>query len=78
MIEVEASPWVEDNQWVLDLAAKNPVLIGTVGNLEPGKPNFRENLTRFHKNRLFFGMRFGYLWGRSLTRNSPSRSSFPI
>jgi L-fuconolactonase len=71
VIEVEASPWVEDNQWVLNLAAKNPVLIGSVGNLEPGKPNFRENLTRFHKNRLFLGMRFGYLWGRSLAAELP-------
>ena len=26
VIEVEASPLVEDNQWVLDLAPKNPIL----------------------------------------------------
>ena len=71
VIEVEASPWVEDNQWVLDLAAKDPLLIGTVGNLEPGRPNFRQNLSRFHKNRLFLGMRFGYLWGRSLAAELP-------
>jgi predicted TIM-barrel fold metal-dependent hydrolase len=71
VIEVEASPLVEDNQWVLDLAPKNPILIGTVGNLEPGKPGFRSNLARFHKNPLFLGIRFGYLWGRSLTAELP-------
>src|SRR5215472_13097301 len=39
-IEVEASPWLEDNQWVLDVAAKDSIIVGTVGNLEPGAPDF--------------------------------------
>src|SRR6266542_1796563 len=43
-IEVECSPWLEDNQWVLDVAAKDTIIIGTVGNLEPGKPGFRRHL----------------------------------
>jgi L-fuconolactonase len=71
VIEVEASPLIEDNQWVLDLAPKNPILIGTVGDLEPGKPGFRQNLARFHKNPLFLGIRCGYLWGRSLAEELP-------
>jgi hypothetical protein len=25
-VVMEASPWVEDNQWVLNLAKKNPVI----------------------------------------------------
>jgi L-fucono-1,5-lactonase len=65
-IEIEASPWLEDNQWVLDIAAKNPVMVGTVGDLEPGKPDFRKQLDRFHKNRLFRGIRYGNLWDRDL------------
>ncbi len=65
-IEVECSPWVEDNQWVLDIAAKDSMLVGTVGNLEPGKPEFRAQLDRFHKNPLFRGIRYGNLWGRDL------------
>ncbi|HLY60450.1 MAG TPA: amidohydrolase family protein [Terriglobia bacterium] len=65
-IEVEASPWLEDNQWVLDIAAKDPLILGTVGDLEPGKPKFREHLERFHKNPLFLGIRCGNLWGRDL------------
>src|SRR3954467_551439 len=65
-IEVEASPWVEDNQWVLDIAAKDKIIIGTVGNLEPGKPGFRAQLDRFQRNPLFRGIRYGNLWDRSL------------
>ena len=65
-IEVEASPWLEDNQWVLDLAATNPIIVGTIGSLEPGKPDFAANLDRFHRNPLFLGIRYGNLWGRSL------------
>ncbi len=67
-IEVEASPWLEDNQWVLDIAAKAPVIVGTVGDLEPDKPDFRKELERFHRNPLFRGIRYGNLWGRSLSR----------
>src|SRR5438309_6399329 len=32
-IEVEASPWLEDNQWVLDVASKDKIVVGTVGDL---------------------------------------------
>ena len=65
-IEVEASPWLEDNQWVLDVAARDTIIVGTVGNLEPGKPGFGKNLERFHRNPLFRGIRYGNLWGRNL------------
>jgi L-fuconolactonase len=65
-IEVEASPWLEDNQWVLDVAAKDTIVVGTVGDLEPGKPDFRKHLERFHRNPLFLGIRYGNLWGRNL------------
>lgn len=66
-IEVECSPWIEDNQWVLDIAAKDRTIVGTVGNLEPGQPEFRKQLERFHRNPLFRGIRYGNLWGRDLT-----------
>jgi len=65
-IEVEASPWLEDNQWVLNTAAKDTIIVGTVGDLEPGKPDFRKHFERFHKNPLFLGIRYGNLWGRNL------------
>jgi len=66
-IEVEASPWLEDNQWVLDVAAKDTIIVGTVGDLEPGKPEFRRQLERFHRNPLFLGIRYGNLWNRDLS-----------
>lgn len=64
-IKVEASPWLEDNQWVLDIAEKDPIIVGVVGNIEPGTPGFRKNLERFGRNRLFRGIRYGTLWGRN-------------
>jgi L-fuconolactonase len=66
-IEVEASPWVEDNQWVLDVAARDTIIVGTVGDLEPGKPEFRKHLDRLHRNPLFRGIRYGNLWNRNLS-----------
>jgi predicted TIM-barrel fold metal-dependent hydrolase len=58
-IEVECSSWLEDNQWVLDVAAKDEIMVGTVGRLVPGAPDFRRNLDRFHANPLFRGIRYG-------------------
>ncbi len=66
-IEVECSAWLEDNQWVLDVAAKDPLIVGMVGDLEPDKPDFRKQLERFHRNPLFLGIRYGNLWGRDLS-----------
>jgi len=65
-IEVECSPWLEDNQWVLDASANETIMVGMIGNLEPGKPDFAKQLDRFAKNKLFRGIRYGNLWDRSL------------
>lgn len=59
-IVVEASPRVEDNAWLLDLAAKNPSIIGVVGNLTPGKPEFAGHLKRFAANKLYRGIRVNH------------------
>ena len=56
-VVVEASPWVEDNQWILDLAKDNPFIVGFIGNLELGKPEFAAQLKRFGANPLFRGLR---------------------
>ena len=66
-IEVEASPWLEDNQWVLDVSEKDTMIVGTVGNLEPGKPDFRKQLDRFHRNPRYLGIRYGNLWDRNMS-----------
>ncbi|HXM44791.1 MAG TPA: amidohydrolase family protein, partial [Bryobacteraceae bacterium] len=65
-IEIECSPWLDDNQWVLDVAAKDSIIVGTIGDLEPGHPEFRAQLDRFARNPLFRGIRYGNLWGRDL------------
>src|SRR5271156_393638 len=65
-IEIEASPWLEDNLWVLEVEDKDPIMVGTIGNLQPEKPEFKEYLTRYHKNKLFLGIRYGNLWGYDL------------
>ncbi len=56
-VVVEASPWVEDNQWVLDLAAKEPFIVGVVGNLPVGTKPFAGLLKRFAANPLYRGIR---------------------
>jgi len=69
-IKVEASPWIEDNLWVLEVAQKDPIIVGVVGNLEPDKAEFPEYLERYRKNPLFRGIRYGNLWGRDITKQS--------
>jgi L-fuconolactonase len=34
VIEVDASPWVEDNLWVLETIQPEPMMVGTVGNIQ--------------------------------------------
>lgn len=56
-VVVEASPWVEDNQWLLDLAKENDIIVGVVGRLLLTDVDFAKNLSRFAKNPLFRGIR---------------------
>jgi len=65
-IKVEASPWVEDNLWVLDIAQRDTIIVGVIGNLEPDKPEFKEYFDRYRKHPLFRGIRYGNLWGRDI------------
>ena len=59
VIVVEASTWVEDNQWILDLAENEPFIVGFVGNLNPESDDFEKDLDRFAANPLFRGIRIG-------------------
>jgi predicted TIM-barrel fold metal-dependent hydrolase len=59
-VVVEASPLVEDNQWLLDLAEDEPWIVGIVGRLAPGSDDFGVHLARFAKNPLFRGIRVGH------------------
>jgi L-fuconolactonase len=65
-IVIEASPLASDNDWVLQLAAHHPILVGMVGDLIPGAPSYAKELDRLHANPLFLGIRYGNLWDRDL------------
>jgi len=58
-VVVEASPWVEDNQFILDLAARDPWIVGHVGNLNLASDDFLASLDRFAANPLYRGIRSG-------------------
>lgn len=66
-IVVEASPWLDDNQWVIDVATNDKIIVGVIGNLEPGKPDFPKQLARFQTSPLFRGIRYGNLWGHDIS-----------
>jgi L-fuconolactonase len=61
---IECSPWPADNEWVLSIAAKESIIVGTIGNLVPGTSDFGKRLEQLHRNPLFRGIRNGNLWGR--------------
>ena len=65
-IAVECSLWLEDNDWLLETAARDRIIVAVVGNLEPGKPDFGKHLERLGRNPLFRGIRYGNLWGKDL------------
>ncbi len=69
-IAVEASPLLQDNDWVLGVAARNPIIVGFVGDLIPGAPDYAAQLDRLHANPLFLGIRYGNLWQRNLAQDS--------
>ncbi len=54
---VEASPRVEDNDWLLDVAKDDPFVVGIVGNLPIDTPEFAAHVERFAANPLFRGIR---------------------
>jgi L-fuconolactonase len=58
-VVVEASPKVEDNDWLLDLVDKDDFIPGIVGHLKPGRPGFADDLKRLSARPKFRGIRVG-------------------
>ena len=58
---IEASPLVEDNQWILDLLDHDSFFPFFAGQLEIGSADFHANLERFARDHRFVGIR-GFLW----------------
>ncbi|MEO6098381.1 MAG: amidohydrolase family protein [Fibrobacteria bacterium] len=57
VVIVEASPLLEDNQWVLDKIRDLPGYHGVIGNLTPGTVEFASHLERFSKEPKYLGIR---------------------
>jgi predicted TIM-barrel fold metal-dependent hydrolase len=47
---------------VLETIQDAPIIVGMIGDLDPTKPEFREYLERYHRNKLFLGIRYGNVW----------------
>jgi predicted TIM-barrel fold metal-dependent hydrolase len=54
---VEASPRLEDNTWLLELSKDDPFVVGVVGHVDPGTPEFARHVKQFAANPLFRGIR---------------------
>jgi predicted TIM-barrel fold metal-dependent hydrolase len=59
---IEASPWLEDNLWILERAGSDPLFVGVIGCLKPDSPDFPEYLGRFSKDPLWRGIRYARVW----------------
>lgn len=58
-VVVEASRWLEDNQWILDIARNDPFIVGFVSGVVPNQPTFAAEIARFAASPLFRGIRVG-------------------
>ena len=56
-IVVESSPLIDDNLWYLEQCRDNPIMVGVSGSLDPGRPDFGQYLTHFHKDPLYRAIR---------------------
>jgi predicted TIM-barrel fold metal-dependent hydrolase len=59
-IVIEASTWLEDNQWLLELAAREPFIVGVVGRLDTADERFAAHLGRFAREQVFRGIRINH------------------
>jgi predicted TIM-barrel fold metal-dependent hydrolase len=54
---VEASQWLEDNDWLLDLADADQFVVGIVGRLPLGSQEFKGHLKKYSKHPKYRGIR---------------------
>ena len=69
-VEIECSPLFDDNQWVLDVMARDSIMTGMIGDLEPDHKDFPKHLERFHQIPLYLGIRYGNIWDRDFHAKS--------
>jgi L-fucono-1,5-lactonase len=68
VIVTECSSLPEDTLWVLDLCKSDPLFVGHCGYLDFGTRNFVNYFDRFHSNKMFLGVRYRNVAGRSFER----------
>lgn len=54
---VEASQWIEDNDWLLELAESDPFVVGIVGRLPLGTEEFKGHLKKYSTHPKYRGIR---------------------
>jgi L-fuconolactonase len=57
VVIVEASDRLVDNRWVLDLVAEDDFFVAIVGNIDPYREDFGEQLELLRKDKRFVGIR---------------------
>jgi len=75
---VEASSWIEDNAWLLDLAKEDPFIVGIVGRLDPESADFADQVARFSVNELFRGIRISSQQLQKLESQSELSKLIPL
>lgn len=56
-IVIEASARPEDNDWLIQTVSDSENLLACILNLDPGKPDFNDDIKRYAKNKKFRGIR---------------------
>ena len=65
-IAIECSAWMVDNFWLQNVVEHDPIMLGFIGDLEPGASDFAATMDVLHRSPFFFGIRYGNLWNRDL------------
>lgn len=73
---IEASPFVQDNDWVLEQINNLPFFKGFIGNLDLNSLDFKSLLDRYNQCNKFLGIRLGNLWQRNLKEQMKNRFCF--
>jgi predicted TIM-barrel fold metal-dependent hydrolase len=61
-IVVESSPLIDENLWYLEECRNNPLMVGVSGSLDPGRPDFGQYVTHFHKEPLYRAIRSSHFY----------------
>jgi predicted TIM-barrel fold metal-dependent hydrolase len=56
-IVVESSGFIDDNLWYLEVCRASPFMVGVSGSLDPGRSDFGQYVSHFHKDPLYRAIR---------------------